>query len=827
MAAAAICASEPLSCLAGEGASKSQALSLDGDWQVAKAGTKDWFPAKVPGCIHTDLMAAGKIADPFYRDNVNGDQWVGETNWVYRRSFHVPKAALKHDRVLLRCEGLDTLASIKINGQDVGTADNMFRTWEFDVKSALKAGKNSIEVLLTSPMPLIKERDGEKKLYNGVPGRSWVRKEPCSFGWDWAPVLATSGIWRNISIQTFDQARLDVVRVSQDHSTRGKVDLRIDVEAQLVRRAPVQAVVSVNYEDKPVAKSNIALRDGQGSVILSVSNPKLWWPAGMGAQPLYNVHVDLVNEDGRTLDSTDKRIGLRVLKLYEKTDSSPLHFEVNGVPFFAKGANWIPSDSFAARVTTEKLRRYVADAAAVNMNMLRFWGGGYYEEDALYDACDEMGICVWLDFKFACASYPAFDDSFMNNVRHEARDNLRRLAQHPCIAVWCGNNEITWLVRDKWGDNNMSREGYDRLFKDLLGDYVKELSPDANFVTGSPDCGDVHYWDVWWGDKTFEAYRKLNGFMSEFGFQSYPEPKSVRAFTAESDRTSVKSPVMECHERADTGLKRIENMIGNYFRPATDFDSTLWLSQIVQGYGIKTGAEAWRRDTANSTGCLFWQYNDCWPAISWASVDYYGRWKALHYMARHFYAPLLVSGLENSDTGAVEVFITSDRMESTKGTLSWNVTDLQGRSLQRDSETVEIPARNSQKIKTVDLSQQWQSRGKNNILVWLNLQVDGQVVSENLVTLVRPKELNLSDPGIKLAVRAAGDGFIATLTAGKPALWAWLHSDEMDATYSNNFFHLTPNAPVEIHVRPSQPMSQADFAKAIKVRSLFDICPAI
>ena len=827
LATAAIYASKPFACLAGENVSPAQGLSLDGDWQVAKAGTTDWFPAKVPGCIHTDLVAAGKIPDPFYRDNVKNVQWVGETSWVYRRSFHVPKTTLKHDRVLLRCEGLDTLAAIKINGQDIGTADNMFRTWEFDVKSALKSGENSIEVSLTSPMPLINERDGEKKLYHGVPGRSWVRKEPCSFGWDWAPTLATSGIWRHISIQTFDQARLEVVRISQDHSTQGKVDLRIDVEAQLVRRASFQANVLVTHENKLVAKSSIALRDGQGSVILPIPEPKLWWPAGMGAQPLYNVQVDLVDEDGRTLDSSDKRIGLRVLKLYEKTDSSPLHFEANGIPFFAKGANWIPADSFAARMTAEKLRKYVTDAAAVNMNMLRFWGGGYYEEDALYDACDELGICVWLDFKFACASYPAFDDGFMNNVRQEARDNLRRLAHHPCVAVWCGNNEINYLVRDKWGDNNMSQAGYNELFKDLLGGQVSELSPGANYVTGSPDCGDVHYWDVWWGDKIFDSYRKLNGFMSEFGFQSYPEPKSVRPFTAESDRTSVKSPVMKCHERADTGLQRIQNMIGNYFRPSPDFENTLWLSQIVQGLGIKMGAEAWRRDTAKSTGCLFWQYNDCWPAISWASVDYYGRWKALHYLARHFYAPLLVAGLEHPDTGEVDIFITSDRMENQSGTLSWNVTDLQGRSLQGDSETVEIPARASRKIKTIDLSRHCQSRGKEKILVWLKLQVDGQTVSENLVTFVRPKELDLPDPKIKLAVRADEDGFIATLTAEKPALWAWLHSDEMDATYSNNFFHLAPNAPVEIHVRPPTAMSAADFVTAMKVQSLFDLSPAI
>lgn len=823
--AAAICASEPLSCLAAPPAGGDE-LSLNGEWEAAQAGTENWFGAQVPGCIHTDLMAAGKIPDPFYRNNVNGVQWVGETDWIYRRKFHVPGSLLNRDRVLLCCKGLDTLAAIKINGQDIGTADNMFRTWEFDVKSALTAGPNAIEVFLTSPMRLIKERDREKGLYHGVGGRSWVRKEPCSFGWDWAPVLATSGIWRDISLRTFNQARLENVRIGQDHSVKGRVNLRFDIEAQLVRRAPLQAAVRLSYQGQPLGRSNIALEDGAGSAVLTVVDPKLWWPAGMGEQPLYDIHVELINEDGQILDFTDKRIGLRILKLHERDGSSPLRFEVNGVPFFAKGANWIPSDSFAARVTGEKLRRYVADAAAVNMNMLRFWGGGYYEEDALYDACDEFGICVWLDFKFACASYPAFDDAFMDNVRQEARDNLRRLAHHPCIAVWCGNNEISYLVRDKWGNNFMSREGYDQLFKDLLGGQVTELAPDANYVTGSPDCGDVHYWDVWWGDKTFEAYRRLNGFMSEFGFQAFPEPKSVRAFTTEADRTSVTAPVMQCHERADTGIQRIHNMIGNYFRAPADFDRTLWLSQIVQGYGIKIGAEAWRRDTAKSTGCLFWQYNDCWPAISWASVDYYGRWKALHYLARHFYAPLLVSGLEHPQTGQVDIFVTSDRMQSTQGVLSWNVTDLKGRPLQGDSQNVAISPRATEKIKSIDLSQLCQGNGKDNILVWLELQEDGKAVSRNLVTFVRPKELNLVNPGIKLAFRAAGDGFMATLTAEKPALWAWLYSDDFDATYSDNFVHLRPDVPVEIQVHPARPVSTEEFAMSLKAFSLFDLCPA-
>jgi beta-mannosidase len=820
--AAAACVSNPWPCIADSVIPRCRGISLNGNWQATKAGTDEWISAVVPGCIHTDLLAAGKIEDPFYRDNSKNVQWVGETNWIYRRTFQVSAETLRHDRVLLRCEGLDTFAEIKINGQEIGSANNMFRTWEFDVKSVLKTGENTIEVSLNSPMQFINERQKERDLYNGVGGRSWVRKEPCSFGWDWAPTLITSGIWRNISIQTLDQACLKNTIILQDHSVPNQVGLTINVEAQPIQKNSLNADVSVTCNGKTVAAAKIVLAEGKGVASIIVKNPKLWWPNGMGDQPLYTVNVYLLDENGKAVDATSRRIGLRTLKLLEKDDKNPLHFEVNAIPFFAKGANWIPSDSFAQRVTPEKLRRYMADAAAVNMNMLRFWGGGYYEEDALYDACDEMGICVWLDFKFACASYPSFDAGFMDNVRREARDNLRRLAHHPCIAVWCGNNEITYLVRDKWGPNFMSREGYGQMFKDLLGGQVKDLSPQASYVTGSPDCGDVHYWDVWWGDQIFDSYRKLSGFMSEFGFQSYPEPKSVRSFTAEEDRASTFTPIMKWHERADTGNQRIKDMTGNYFRAPKDFDSTLWISQIVQGYGIKIGAEAWRRDMPKSMGCLYWQYNDCWPAVSWSSVDYYGRWKALHYMARHFYAPILVSGLENSESQSVEVFISSDKLEDHHGVVSWEVTDFQGRTLKNGSETIQIPPRTSQKIQTLDLSAQCQSHGAGNLLVWLKLHVNGKIVSGNLVTFVRPKEFNLPDPGIKLAFHKTEEGFMTTLTAVKPALWTWLCSDEMDATYSDNFVHLTPSSPVNIHVRPSRPMSEADFANVVKVHSLFD-----
>ncbi|HWY29776.1 MAG TPA: twin-arginine translocation signal domain-containing protein, partial [Candidatus Acidoferrum sp.] len=384
-AAAAVLAWEPVVSF---GQTVTQArprrLDLGGMWQVSQAGKDNWIPASVPGCIHTDLLAAGQIPDPFYRDNEKSVQWISDTDWRYRRSFDVPAEVLKNDRVLLRCEGLDTLAVIKINGHEVGRADNMFRLWEFDVKSKLQTGENSIEVLFKSPSAYIKQHDSEQTPQKWVKGRAWLRKEPCSYGWDWGPVLASSGIWKNISLETFNEGRIADVLVRQNHDG-GKVILAATVTTETVGTGAgaFKAIVTVRHNGKSVAAQTVEFADGKGEGSIEIQHPKLWWPAGMGGQPLYDVTIELLGADGGTIDSTVKRIGLRTLKAVLPQGDSPLHFEVNGVPFFAKGANWIPADSFPHRVTTEISRRFVADAAAVNMNVLRFWGGGYYEDDAL------------------------------------------------------------------------------------------------------------------------------------------------------------------------------------------------------------------------------------------------------------------------------------------------------------------------------------------------------------------------------------------------------------------------------------------------------------
>jgi beta-mannosidase len=803
-------------------------LNLGGNWQVSQAGKNDWLAATVPGCVHTDLLAAGKIPDPFYRENEKAVQWVGESDWVYKRNFNVPDEVLNNDRVLLHCEGLDTLATIKINGREIGRADNMFRLWEFDVKPFLRAGDNLIEVTFESPFTYFKQKENDQAPAKWIKGRAWVRKEPCSFDWDWGPCLPSCGIWKHISLETFKEGRIADLLVQQtiDGKHKATLDVKVEVEQMGESTKPFLAVVTVLDQGKTVAKKSFAVAEGYGRGQVEIKQPKLWWPAGMGEQPLYDVNVELLDTDCKTLDTKSQRIGLRELKMVLPNGDSPLHFEVNGISFFSKGANWIPCDSFTSRITPEILRRYVADAAAVNINTLRFWGGGYYEDDALFDACDEMGICVWMDFKFACAAYPAFEQDFMENVRLEACDNLRRLRHHPCIAVWCGNNEISlsWWKGPTWAPNRMSTADYDELFKNLLAGEVRRHAPQANYVSGSPDCGDTHYWEVWHGPKTFEAYRTQSGFMSEFGYQSFPEPKTIKSFTDEEDRKSVVSDVMNWHQRSggSNGNQKMVDMIHHYFNPPKDFDTTLWLSQIVQGIGIKMGAEYWRQSMPKSIGCVYWQYNDIWPGMSWSSVDYFGRWKALHYMARKFYSPMLVSGLENIKDGTIELFVTSDELESHHGKMSWNVTDLTGKTLSRDSMSVKITSRKSDKVKTLNLQEEIKQQGASGLLTWLKLEVDDKTVSENLVLLALPKELKLGDPKLTSSVKESGDGFLVSIKSAMPALWVWLELKNADVKFADNFFHLRPDEAQTILVQPKQPMTRDAFLNELQVRSLYD-----
>ena len=818
-----------------------QKIDLNGEWRVVQAGKRGPIPAQVPGCVHTDLLAAGKIPDPFYRDNELKVQWIGEVDWVYSRSFSVPAALLQHECVLLRCEGLDTFASITLNGTPVARTDNMFRTWEFDAKALLKPGKNTLEVRFDSTIPYINQKQAERPLPgwsapHEIAGRAYVRKEPCNYGWDWGPVLITCGIWRPISIVAFDAARLTGARILQNHDTPGQVVLDITPEVESLGDAASSALVSVRYEGQTVAE---ATGPAGEPVSLTILEPRLWWPNNLGDQPLYDVVIELKDAEGQTLDTTTKRIGLRTLVLDRHPDQwgESFQFVVNGVPFFAKGGNWIPADAFETAMTRERYRDLLQSVKDANMTMLRVWGGGAYEHDDFYDLCDEMGITIWHDFMFACSTYPTFDDVFLANVRAEAEDNVRRLRHHASIALWCGNNELEQgLVGPAWTARTMSWDDYGKLFDTLLPEVTSALDPQRSYWPSSPHtpigdranfndptCGDAHLWDVWHGRKPFEWYRTCeHRFNSEFGFQSFPEPKTVYGYTEPQDR-NVTTYVMELHQRSGIGNTVIMQYMLDWFRLATSFDMTLYLSQILHGMAMKYAVEHWRRAMPRGMGTLYWQINDCWPVASWASIDYYGRWKALHYMARNFNQPVLVSAVEDAKTGKVDIHLTNDLREASAGVVAWRLTNAAGKSLAHGKQPATVEPLSSALVQTIDLGEYLAKHGPRDLLLWLEYSVKGKKVSTNFATFARPKHLELAEPEISLGVEALGNNqFAVTLTAAKPALWAWLELAGTDAKFSDNYMHLYPNSPHRVVVTPSGPMTLKQFTKALSAHSLID-----
>jgi beta-mannosidase len=820
-------------------------INLGGAWELQRAGSGQRFAATVPGCVHTDLLKAGAIEDPFYRDNELKVQWIGETDWIYSRSFSVGEEVLARDRVLLRCQGLDTLAVVTVNGSEVGEADNMYRLWEFDIKPLLRRGQNRISIRFNSVTRHIQRKEKERSLPGWFPrsGRSWVRKEPCNFGWDWGPVLVTAGIWRGISTEAFDVARIADLHIRQEHSRQGAVTLRVraDVERASRAAAATHIRVTVLFQDKAVAHAVAPVRGRTAEVALPIRNPKLWWPNGMGDQPLYCVVADLLDPEDHLIDNAVRRIGLRRLELQRQKDrwGESFRFAVNGVPFFAKGANWIPADAFATRVGLGDYETLLRSAAGAHMNMLRVWGGGVYESEDFYNLCDELGLCVWQDFMFACSTYPTFDRAFLRSVRAEAEHQVRRLRHHPCIALWCGNNELEQgLVADRWSEHppRMSWRDYARLFDRLLPEVVRRNDPERAYwpcsphnpcgdrnKSNNPACGDAHLWEVWHGRKPFESYRtNFHRFCSEFGFQSFPEPRTVRCFTVPADRNPT-SYIMEQHQRSGIGNDAIFQYMLAWFRLPSDFENSLWLSQILQGVGMKYAVEHWRRNMPRSMGALYWQLNDCWPVASWSSIDYLKRWKALQYMAKRFYAPLLVSGVEDLKTGRVEAHATSDLLKASEGVLSWRITSVAGESLETGSCPVRMPARTSRRVRTLDLRRHLDARGPRDLLLWLDLSVRGRKVSADLVTFARPKHLELAEPEIKVAVsRAEAGAFRVRLTAARPALWTWLELSGADARFSDNFFHLQPGQPVEVIVEPSRTLPSGAFRKQLRVRSLKD-----
>ena len=817
--------------------------SLAGAWEFCQAGTQTWLPARVPGGVHTDLLALGRIPDPFVGDNEKRVQWVAETDWTYRCQFDVSPDLQAGEKIFLVCDGLDTLANVSLNGRALGRAENMFRRYAWEIRSVLEFGKtNECIISFASSVCYAAEQQAIRPLAGvsqAIPGGPHLRKAPCQFGWDWGPQLPPVGIWKDIRLESYREARLGDVHLRQEHRS-GAVTVSAKIAVEQWGQLPLAARLRITTPQGAVLESEMAVTGSSGLLEAQVLDPELWWPNGYGEQPLYQVEVVLVASatDGEIeLDRRHFQLGLRTIALRQEPDQwgRSFVFVINGVPVLSKGSNWIPADSFPTRVSEEALEYLIRSAAETHQNMLRVWGGGFFEDERFYDLCDRYGILVWQDFIFSCSIYPLDKPDFVENVRQEALENIRRLRHRASLALWCGNNEMEEGWAD-WGWNRPElqalKAAYDQFFHQTLPAWCQAEDPDHPYWPSSPSSdtpfadpngqkqGDAHYWDVWHGRKPFTAYRnQYPRFMSEFGFQALPPLETIRTYADQAD-WNMTSYVMERHQKNDSGNALMVGQMLDTFRLPQDFASLVYLSQVLQAEGIRYGVEHWRRHPDRVAGILYWQLNDCWPVASWSSLDYFGRWKALHYAARRFFAPLLLS-IEDQPPEQT-VYVTNDRLEPWEGSVHWSLETLTGEVLAAGQEPVNVAPQAAALVCRHNFAGQITEDNRRELVFMAELWQQDRFISRQTAYFAPIKHLALSDPAVAWELQSQDGELTIELTSHSLALLVEASLDGVDSVFSDNYFNLPAGKTVRISTPLPDGWTLNRARQALRVRSVYD-----
>lgn len=796
--------------------------SLNGEW-IMEQQNGERTKGQIPGSVYSFLLDAGKMENPHVGENELSALALMEEDYSFETTFDTGEEILAQEHQAIVFDGIDTLAEVSLNGTVLGRADNFFRRWEWDVTGLLQESGNVLRVDLDSPLRYIREKDAEQHFggsRHAMKGFPQIRKPHCMFGWDWGPRLPDAGIWKDVTLIGFGKARLEDVSIEQDHSDGVSVTVTAKAsggELEISLTTPKGEVFSL-----------------ENGTPYKVKNPQLWWPNGLGDQPLYTVTVQL-KENGELLEESKKRIGLRTLTIHREKDEWGESFahEVNGIRFFGMGANYIPEDNVVSRITPERTRRLLEDSKACHFNVIRVWGGGWYPNDFFYDLCDELGLVVWQDMMYACANYNLTDE-FEESITAETVENVRRIRHHACLGLWCGNNEMEWLANDKKYDgNDVTKAYYIRMFEQIIPKILKKEDPHTYYWPSSPSSGgsfdepnspyrgDVHNWEVWHSGVPFSEYRKYCfRYLSEFGFQSFPCLQTVAGFAEKKD-WNVFSRVMERHQRNEGANGKILQYLSmTYLYPST-FENLLYASQLLQADAIRYGVEHFRRNRGQCMGAIYWQLNDIWPVASWASLDYHGRWKALHYVARRFFAPIMLSCKEecevttktsivmesDKDINTAQLCVANETKQDFTGTVSWSLRDAGSRVICRGEEEVCTKAFSSHWLAEMDFSD---TDYLENHLTFALTGADG-VVSEGSVLFTAPKHYHFRDPELK--VTRQGD--LLTVEAKNYARSVELYSENADVVLSDNFFDMEAGTKTVCIVRGE--------AQDWKARSVYDI----
>ncbi|NVM02194.1 MAG: glycoside hydrolase family 2 protein [Candidatus Helarchaeota archaeon] len=856
-------------------------ISLDGEWTLTHEERTINIPIEVPGSVFEALLENQKIQDPFYGKNETEVAWVYNSDWKFEREFEVKADFLEYKKVILRFKGIDTIAEVYLNDELLAHTKNMFIQYDFDVKTKLKKGMNKLKVTIRSPtnyaLEEIKKQKFKLRTSDSLPGIPYLRKAQFSFGWDWGPKLPDIGIWKSVELVGYNDLIIDsiypiqkfqynidpsAIKDSEDISKIKIESINLKININLI--SDLEDIVSLGYKlkaeligpDGKQQSKDSQLKNKEQTIEMQIKDPQLWWTHDLGTPNLYELKISILNKG--IIDSKSLKIGFREIKLIRKQDKwgETFYFSLNGVPVFAKGANWIPIDSFITR--GKKLDLYemnIKYAKEANMNMIRVWGGGVYEDDLFYDICDNLGFLVWQDFPFACAIYPPTEE-FNDNVKLEAIQNIKRLRHHPSLALWCGNNENEQLfpvlvrVSDIQDSKDISKfeKGYIDLFERMIPSLVDQYDPSHQYWpsspsngggnkkrgykdSNSPNEGDSHFWQVWHAGAPFTAYRDFDSrFMSEYGFESFPSIKTIETFCP-PDQYEFNSPIMRNHQKNWAGNRKIKRYMKKRFIFPKNFEKQVILSQITQAEAIEYGIEHWRRNRNefHCMGSLYWQLNDCWPVASWSSLDYYGRWKALHYIAKRAYRPFFASVME--EPKKVEFWVTNDLRFSKEGTLKWSILNAEEKTLISGSEKVKIPPCTSILVETVDVRaiNKTKDEMRNNIIFYSleDSEQNGFEPFHGFRLFEKPKNFPLRDPGLSYKIEEIESNnkneryYSMMITSKNIALYVYVYSEIVDFVASDNYFSLAPAESRKIILRISLP----DFIKTeisgVKITDIF------